>query len=82
MDTGRWTEPVTYETATLGQYRTIASTAEAARILLEDWPLSSGKNLRRAKTACIAVLAGQQDPETARAAFLKAAQEADIFVRP
>lgn len=81
MDTGRWDEPVTFETQRLGRYRTISSTAEAARVLLEDWPAKEGKALKRAKAACIAVLAGTKDPEAARKAFLQAAAEAKVFIR-
>lgn len=81
MTTGPWEEPVTFETATLGRYRTISSTAEAARVLLEEWPIETGKALKRAKAACIAVLAGSKDPESARKAFLQAADEAEVFIR-
>lgn len=81
MTTGPWEEPVTFETATLGRYRTISSTAEAARVLLEEWPVESGKALKRAKAACLAVLAGKKGPFVAREAFLKAASEANIFIR-
>lgn len=81
MDQGRWEEPVTFETQRLGQFRTITSTAEAARVLVEDWPTSTGKELKRAKAACLAVLAGTGDPDEARAAFLKAASEAGVFTR-
>jgi len=81
MDLGQWEEPITFETAKLGQYLTISSTAEAARVLLEHWPLDQGKALTRAEAACLAVLQRGANPETARKAFLKAAEEAGVFVR-
>lgn len=81
MDIGRWEEPVTFETQRLGQYRTITSTAEAARVLVEDWPATTGKALARARGICLAVLEGQKKPAAARGAFLAAAKEAGVFVR-
>lgn len=81
MDPGRWDEPVTFETQRLGQYRTIASAEEAARALLTDWPVHSGHAFMKAQKACLAVLEGRKKPADARAAFLKAAEEANVFVR-
>jgi hypothetical protein len=82
MDRSEWSLPVTFETERLGAYLTISSTAEAARVLLEHWPLDRGKALKRAKAACLLVLQGKADAEIAREAFMKAAAEADVFVRP
>jgi hypothetical protein len=81
MDAGRWKEPITFETAVLGRYRTVTSTEEAARILLEDWPGRRGKAFLRAKVACLSVLTGDQPPETARRAFLEAAAKGGVFIR-
>lgn len=82
MDTGRWNEPVTFETTRIGHYRTIASTAEAARALLEDWPIHAGKALAEARKTCLAVLEGKKEPAAAREAFLRAAEEAEVFILP
>jgi hypothetical protein len=81
MDAGGWEQPVTFETATLGVYLTVSSTAEAARVLLDHWPIDDGKQLRRARHACLATLQGECSAEKAREAFLKAAAEADVFIR-
>lgn len=81
MDIGRWNEPVTFETQTLGVYLTISSAAEAARVLLEEWPADEGEAFLKAKAACLAVMAGDAAPEESRRAFLRAADEADVFVR-
>lgn len=81
MKRGQWNEPVTFETRRLGQYRTIASAEEAAGVLLGLWPLEDGKALRKACKACLDALEGRSNPETARRAFLKAAAEADVFIR-
>ncbi|GAA4180207.1 DUF982 domain-containing protein [Shinella granuli] len=82
MDRGYWDNPVTIETLTLGRYRTVSSTAEAARVLLEEWPVDEGEAFVAAKTLCLAVMEGNADPEEARKAFLIAADETDVFVRP
>jgi len=82
MDRGEWSLPVTFETEKFVEYLTISSTAEAARVLLERWPMDRRKALKRAKAACLLVLQGKSDAEIARKAFLKAAAEADVFVRP
>ena len=81
MKRGQWNKPVTYETLTLGVYRTITSAEEADRVLLDEWPTDEGKAYTQAKAACLAALAGDGDAETARKAFLQAADEADVFIR-
>lgn len=81
MNRGYWDEPVTIETLTLGRYQSVSSTAEAARILLEEWPVDQGEAYLAAKAACLAVLAGEATPASARTAFLAAAAEAGVFVR-
>lgn len=82
MNRGYWDPPVTIETLTLGRYMMISSAAEAARVLIEEWPVDEGEAFVAAKTLCLAVMEGAADPEEARKAFLIAADEADVFVRP
>ena len=81
MNRGYWNRPVTLETMTLGMYRTISSTAEAARVLLDDWPVDEGAAWSVAQQKCLAALEGGIDHEEARQAFLLAAEEAGVFVR-
>lgn len=81
MADGCWDKPITLETMNLGKFRTITTTAEAASILATQWPLRTGRAYRKAHLTCLSVLEGNGDPETAREAFLKAAQEARVFVR-
>jgi len=81
MDPKRWSKPITFETPNLGQYRTIVSTQEAVRALVNDWPLQKGRQLKAARKTCAAVLDGKKPPSEARNAFIAAAVEADIFVR-
>lgn len=81
MNAGRWEEPITFETQQLGQFRTIASTTEAAHILMGQWPVETGKAMQKAQETFLAVLEGKKKPAAARKAFLKAAKEAGVFIR-
>jgi len=56
MDNGMWEEPVTFETSKLGKYWTVTSTAEAARALMERWPLAAGAAYEAALQTCLAVM--------------------------
>lgn len=82
MNRGNWDQPVTIETMKLGHYRTITSTDEAARVLTGDWPITQGEALLEACRVCMDVLEGKKAPAAARDAFLKAAEEAGVFIRP
>lgn len=81
MDTGMWGEPITFETTELGKYWTVTSTAEAARALMERWPVETGAAYKAALRTCLAVMEGKVRPAEARQAFLDAAKEADVFIR-
>lgn len=81
MDDGKWEEPITFETTELGTYWTVTSTAEAARALMERWPVENGEALQSARETCLAVLEGKEDPAVAREAFIRAAEEAGVFIR-
>ncbi len=81
MSDGLWEEPVTFETSKLGKYWTVTSTAEAARALMERWPVETGAAYEAALRTCLAVMEGKVRPAEARRAFLDAAEEADVFIR-
>lgn len=82
MQRGKWSEPITFETMKLGQYRTINSASEAAHVLMGAWLIADGRALRKACDACLAALEGKETPEAACKAFIRAAEETDVFVRP
>lgn len=81
MDPKYWSKPVTLEIGTLGKYKNVTNTGEAARMLLSQWPLDRGRQYGKARKTCLAVLEGSKPPSEARKAFIEAAAEADIFVR-
>ena len=56
--------------------------AQAADILLNRWPATTGRYHVAARKACLGVLDGVKETRHARAAFINAAIEADILVDP
>ena len=80
MDKQSWSKPVTVETG-LAPFRTITNTDEASHFLLNHWPVRGGKIRLEAMRVFLAVLADERPQDDARAAFIKAAQEAELFVK-
>jgi hypothetical protein len=64
-----------------GRMRNIASVHEAAEFLVQHWLVGRGQKFRAAQQACLDALAGRKTAKHARAAFIAAAKEADIYVR-
>ncbi|KRB20300.1 hypothetical protein ASD99_30605 [Mesorhizobium sp. Root695] len=56
--------------------------AQAADILLNRWPVKTGRCHVAARKACLGVLEGLKEAGYARAAFVNAAIEADILRDP
>ena len=78
---GEWSKPVEVELGSIGAYRVIGDTAQAAEALLYRWPVHKGKAYSAAKRVCLTVLEGAGQPDEAREAFLNAAEEAAVSVR-
>ncbi|WP_112805162.1 DUF982 domain-containing protein [Ensifer sp.] len=77
-----WDKPVTLALEGPEQYTTISNTTEASWAMIEDWPLEDSELLTRALDTCAAVIEGKQPPEAARKAFIEAAREAGIQIKP
>ena len=71
---------VTIQSDHAGRRRNIASVPEAAEVLLMGWPIHDGAKLTIARQKCLEALDGRAAITDARAAFIEAAKEADIFV--
>lgn len=71
---------VTIEIDETGELRNVSSVAEAAEILRQNWPSDRGKELSRARRACLDAMEGTGSLEEARTAFVAAANEAGILV--
>jgi hypothetical protein len=71
---------VTIQSDHAGRRRNIGSVPEAAEVLLMSWPTHDGAKLKIARQKCLDALDGRVTITDARAAFIEAAKEADIFV--
>ena len=73
---------VVIKTSHVGQLRDITSVRDAAEMLLGHWPPEGrGMAYRAARRYCLDALEGNATAPSARNAFIRAAQEADILVR-
>ncbi|MFC2248510.1 DUF982 domain-containing protein [Labrys portucalensis] len=79
MDPKPFSSPVRFETG-IGQFRIVATTQEAARVLLMNWPFDEGEAYFAARQACLDALEGEIPAEMARAAFVEACDEAGMYV--
>lgn len=77
-----WDKPVTLALEGPEKYTTISNTTEASWAMIEDWPLEDSALLTRALDTCAAVIEGKQPAEAARKAFIEAALEAGIPIKP
>lgn len=60
--------------------RPVRTTAEAAKYLLNRWPIDNSHKHLAARQACFDVLQGLKAAHVARKAFAEAADEVDILV--
>lgn len=63
----------------LGRFREAATVAQAALLLIREWPEERGEKHRLALQACLQVLQGEKPPSFARRAFVAAARQARIL---
>ncbi|MDX3924246.1 MAG: DUF982 domain-containing protein [Shinella sp.] len=73
-----WEEAVVLERGR--QVLRVQSTRDAAICLKNHWPLEEGPAKLKAVSACESVIDGTASPDTARAAFIEAAKEADFQI--
>ena len=71
---------VTIMTEQNGRLVSVASIDEAVDFLLRHWPEKKHQSFDIAHKACLDVLEGRHSAESARAAFIAAAKEANIYV--
>ena len=82
MDMKLWKLSVTLEVPVVGQYRVVWSALEALDCLMSSWRGEGGVMHRRALNACIEVLDNSKPTAFARDAFIAAAHESHITIRP
>jgi len=61
---------------------TVDRVGRAAELLLNQWPVRTGRFYTEARRACILAMEGQITGKQARQAFTAAAREADILMGP
>ncbi len=71
---------VTIQFRHAGKCQNITSVEQAAELLLMDWPIHDGTHLKVARQKCLDALDQLTTVTDARAAFIEAAREANIFV--
>ncbi len=79
-DKNSFHEAVVVQTGRIDRHRVVTSTAQAAGILLHEWPQSGSEKRIRAMLACIAVIRGVEEPRVARDAFIAAAKDARVYL--
>jgi hypothetical protein len=63
-----------------GEYRRVNSVQAATETLLEHWPIEDGEEYLTAIRVCLDAMMGTVHPCAARAALIKAAEEAGVPV--
>lgn len=81
MNSKPWPHAVAFETG-VGQFRIIMTTEDAARYLLNGWPVDEGEKLMAARQACLDALEDEVPAAMAREAFIEACEEAGMYVMP
>lgn len=80
FEKNRFHEAVVVQTGRVDRNRVVTSTAQAAGILLHEWPKTGSEKRIRAMLACLAVIRGVEEPRVARDAFIAAAKDARIYL--
>jgi hypothetical protein len=81
MDPRYWTKSVELELEGASRVHTVRSTHQAAAVLAHWPPGQQGEAYEEAKRLCRAVLKNGAPRQIARDAFIRAAEEAGIYIR-
>ncbi|KQZ27901.1 hypothetical protein ASD50_20285 [Mesorhizobium sp. Root552] len=73
-------KPVRIQLGRVDRDRIIVSTADAASVLLRDWPTRESARRLRAMKACLDVIKHGKPPSVARNAFIAAAKEVGAYL--
>jgi hypothetical protein len=72
--------PVVVQPGRIDRDKVVMTPAQAAEILLRQWPHGEFSKRLKAMQACLEVIRGEKPPHIARTAFIAAAKEARILV--
>lgn len=73
-------KPVVIQPGRIDRDRVVTTVAEAAQILIHQWPAPKCEKRQAAMQACLDVIRGDRAPGHARLAFIDAAKQARILV--
>ncbi len=76
----RFHKVVVVQLGRIDRDRVICDAADAAKVLLEDWPAAKGEKHSQAMKACLGVFKGVTPAREARKAFITAAIDARIYI--
>lgn len=76
----RFHKPVIIQLGRIDRDRVIETVAEAAEILLREWPAPESHHRLKAMKICLAVINGHKPPSKAREAFIIAAKDAQVLL--
>jgi len=82
MEHGDWNNPVVVDLGGIGRYAVITNALDAANCMSEEWPADRGPVVDEAVLVCLDAVLGRASAEESRKAFLDAAREAGLSVRP
>ena len=82
MEYGDWSNPVIVDLDGIGHYAIITNALDAANYMSEEWPVSGGPAVGEAVLVCLDAVLGMASAEESREAFLEAAREAGLYVKP
>ncbi|NLS18446.1 DUF982 domain-containing protein [Rhizobium sp. P40RR-XXII] len=82
MEHGDWNNPVIVDLGGAGRYAIITNALDAANCMSEEWPVRGGPVVDEAVLVCLDAVLGKASAEQSRRAFLDAAEEAGLSVRP
>ncbi|MBN8949695.1 MULTISPECIES: DUF982 domain-containing protein [unclassified Rhizobium] len=82
MEHGDWRSPVIVDLGGAGRYAIITNALDAANCMSDEWPVNGGPAVDEAVLLCLDAVLGKASAEEARRAFLDAAHEAGLSVRP
>lgn len=76
----RFHRPVIVQLGRIDRDRVVETPKDAAEILLHQWRQADSPEYKEALEACLQVALGEKPARTARAAFIRAAKAARVYV--
>ncbi len=79
MSDDLWDSPVEVMIDDCDHYRSVGNNRDAIACLMKSWPTKGREASAAARRACLAAIDGTVGSETAKIAFVRAAEEAGVL---